>query len=71
MPISVGKPRGNINIGGNASERISQCFTSIFFDVSKGVAISLEKKNRFLNDALLKTSQGTPGIIWYPNPSML
>lgn len=65
MPISVGKPRGNINIGGNASERISQCFTFCDFLMSvvqcKRVAISLEKKIRFLKEALLKTSQGTAG----------
>lgn len=64
MPISVGKPRGNINIGGGASERISQCFTSIIFDVSRPMQKGsnfLGKNIRFLNDALLKTSQGTAG----------
>ena len=68
---------------GETSERISQCFTFCDFLMSvvqcKRVAISLEKKNRFLKEALLKTSQGTAGkpsksihvVMLRPNESRL
>ena len=51
-------------------ENITMLHFNIFWCQQRGSNF-LGKKNRFLNDALLKTSQGTPGIIWYPNPSML